>query len=346
MDRNIFTLKTLTKIYEQIKPPHSSIWDKAIGKEVAEKTQKFEVHTKNAGRLRAPLVGKREKGVFIAKTAFETTTYEPPMIKLFTINEAEEMFEQKFGKTEYASPEGAAKEELARELKELRDIAHRTKIWMLMTLLTTGVCPMGAKADVGIKYNPDFTQEVLTDTNTFKNPDYDIVGYLEKKQMTIYQDTGIEINAIVVAPDVVPYILSNKSVMADQQNVNSNLIQLSQKVETLSDGMKLVAFLPKLNLTIYSYIDWAKAPDEVEEQQLLPKGTIVGFQEKSFEVRYGALALREKAGVKAKIFIAKEVVRTWYPDDSEDDELQYYSAPLIFPKDAAAYFCSKVLEDE
>lgn len=46
MDRNIFTLKTLTKIYEQIKPVHSSMWDKAIGKEVVEKTRKFEVHTK------------------------------------------------------------------------------------------------------------------------------------------------------------------------------------------------------------------------------------------------------------------------------------------------------------
>lgn len=346
MDRNIFTLKTLTKIYEQVKPPHSSIWNKAIGKESIEKTQKFEVHTKNAGRLRAPLVGNREKGVFISKTAFETTTYQPPMIKLFTINEAEEMFEQKFGKTEYASPEVAAKEELARELKELREIAHRTKIWMLMALLTTGVCPIGAEADMGVKYDPDFTQEVLTETDTFKNPDFDIVGYLENKQISIYKETGKEIDIIVVAPDVVPYIMKNKSVIEDQKTVNSNLIQLSQKVETLSDGMKLVAFLPKLNLTIYSYIDWAKAPDEKDEEQLLPKGTIVGFKTKSFEVRYGAMALREKAGVKARLFVAKEVIRPWYPDDSEDDELQYHSAPLIMPEDAKAYFCSKVLEDE
>lgn len=345
MDRTIFTLKALTKVYEQIKPPHSSIWDKVIGKEIPEKTQKFEVHTKSAGRLRAALVGKREKGIFIAKSAFEVTTYEPPMIKLITINEAEEMFEQKFGKTEYASPEVAAKEELARELKELRNIATRTKIWMLMTLLTTGVCPIGAKAEEGIKYDPDFTQEVLTDTDTFKNPDFDIVAYFEKKQEKIYKETGKEIDTIVVASDVVPYILKNKAVIADQQTINSNLIQLSQKTETLSEGMKLIAFLPKLNLTIYSYVDWAKTPDEAEEQPLLPAGTIVGFKTKSFEVHYGALALREKAGVKARIFVEKEVVRPWYPDDSEDDELQYHSAPLIIPEDAKSYFCSKVIED-
>lgn len=346
MDRNIFTLKTLTKIYEQIKPPHSSMWDKAIGKEVAEKTRKFEVHTKNAGRLRAALVGKREKGVFIAKSAFATTTYEPPMIKLYTINEAEEMLEQKFGKTEYASPESAVQEELARELKELRDIATRTKLWMLMTLLTTGVCPIGEKADVGIKYDEDFTQEVLTSTDTFKNPDFDIVAYLEKKQETIYKETGKTIDTIVVASDVVPYLMKNKAVIADQQTINSNLIQLSQKVENLSNGMKTVAFLPKLNLTIYSYVDWAKTPDEAEEQPLLPDGTIVGFQTKSFEVHYGALVLREKAGQKAKLFVQKEVIRTWYPDDSEDDELQYHSAPLIMPEDAKSYFCSKVLGEE
>lgn len=346
MERNIFTLKTLTKIYEQIKPVHSSMWDKAIGKEIVEKTKKFEVHTKNAGRLRAALVGSREKGVFIAKSAFATTTYEPPMIKLYTINEAEEMFEQKFGKIEYASPESAAQEELARELKELRTVATRTKLWMLMTLLTTGVCPIGEKADVGIKYDEDFTQEVLTSTDTFKNPDFDIVAYLEKKQETIYKETGKTIDTVVIASDVVPYLTKNKAVMADQQTVNSNLIQLSQKVENLSNGMKTVAFLPKLNLTIYSYVDWAKTPDEAEEQPLLPNGTIVGFQTKSFEVHYGALALREKAGQKAKLFIQKEVIRTWYPEGSEDDELQYHSAPLIMPEDAKSYFCSKVLGEE
>ena len=346
MDRNIFSLKTLTKIYEQIKAPHMSIWDKAIGKEVTEKTRKFEVHTKSAGRIRAALVGSREKGVFISKTAFATNTYEPPMIKLFTINEAEEMFEQKFGKTEYASPDSAAQEELARELKDLRDVASRTKLWMLMTLLTTGVCPVGEKAEMGIKYADDFTQEVLTSTNTFKNPDFDIIDYLDKKQEKIYKETGKTIDTIVVAPDVVPYIMKNKAVIADQQTINSNLIQLSQKVENLSEGMRLVAFLPKLNVTIYSYIDWARTPDSEEEQQLLPEGTLVGFQTGSFAVHYGALLLREEPKKKAKLYVQKEVIRVWYPDNSEDDEIQYHSAPLIIPEDAKGYFSAKVIGEE
>lgn len=345
MERNIFTLKTLTKIYEQIKPIHSSIWDKLVGEEIAEKTQKFEVHTKNAGRLKAPLVGRREKGVFIAKGAFETTIYEPPMLKLYTVNEAENMFEQKFGHTEWDNPEAAAKEELAKELVDLRKIAMRTKIWMLLVLATTGVCPVGESAEIGIKYDADFTQEVLTTGEDFKNPDYDIVGYFEKKQTDIYKETGKVIDTIIMAPDVVAYFMKNKSVIEDQKTINSNLVQLSQKVENLSEGMKLVAFLPRINMTIYSYIDWAKNPDDDTEEQLLPAGTLIGLKSKSFIVRYGALALREKAGEKAKLFVRKEVVRTWYPEGSEDDELQLHSSPLIMPEDAKGYFCAKVIAE-
>lgn len=341
MSRNIFELKTLTKVYEQIKPTHNSIWNMLVGKEVEEKTQKFEIHTKSSGRLRAPLVGRREKGIFVEKGAFETSTLTPSQIKLYVVNEAEEMFEQKFGQTEYASPESAAKKELARELKELKEIAFRTKLWMLMTLLVTGSCP--TPDGQGIKFSKNFTQEVLSGVDNFKNPDFDIVGYLEKKQTEIYKNTGITIDTIVVAPDVVPHILKNKAVIDDQKNFNSNLIQLSEKTETLSNGVKRVLFLPKLNLQIFSYIDWAKSIDDEEEKPLIPDGTLVGFKTKTFNFHYGALALRSKAGEKAKIHIQKEVIRAFYPADSEDDLLQYFSAPVVIPMDADGYFSAKVL---
>lgn len=344
MNRKIFSLKALTKIYEQIKKPNISIWNMAIGNEIEEKTNKFEVHTRLAGRTRAPLVGKREKGIFIDKQAFEVTMYEPGMIKLTAINTAESLLEQQFGQTIYATNSDIiAKKELARTLKDLGDIATRTKLWMLLTLMTTGTCPVGDGTE-GIKYDSSFSQLKLTSTETFKNPDFDIVNWLKEQQLKIFQETGIEIDTIIMAPDVVEHFLKNNRVKDDQKNINANLIQLSQKTQTLSKGMKLVAFLPSLNLTIYSYIDWAKTPDEVTEKQLLPEKTLVGFKTGTFNVHYGALALRPKQGEKARLIIAKEVIRPFYPEASEDDEIQYFSAPIIIPEDAKGYFAAKVIE--
>ncbi|QNM15510.1 major capsid protein [Fusobacterium hominis] len=344
MERNMFTLVNLTKIYKQIKKPQISIWDKLIAKEVTKNTTKFEVQTKSAGRLRAPLVSAREKGVFIEKEAFEVTMYQPGLIKLYTINTAESLLEQHFGQTIYAeNQDNIAKKELAESMIELRDISTRTKIWMLLTLLTTGVCPTG-DGTAGVKYDKDFKQIALTSNDTFKNPQFDIVKWVEDRQNEIFKSTGIVIDSLVMAPDVVSYFLANEKVKEDQKNVNVNLIQLNQNVQRLDNGMKLVGFIPSLNITVYSYIDWAKEPGEKEETQLLPEKTIVGFKANSFTVYYGALALRPKQGENAQLFVEKEIIRPFYPEASEDNEIQYFSAPLIMPEDAKGYFAAKVLE--
>lgn len=337
----IFTIRTLTSAYERVKPPQTWLWDIAIGKEITEKTQKFEAHTRDAGRIKAPLVSKREKGIFIDKQAFEVSLYEPPALKLYTINYAEEMFEQAFGKTRYESNEAVAKGELAKEITQLKEVATRTKLWMLAVLLVTGVCPLNEGKE-GIKYG-EFNKEILSGESTFSNPKFDIVTYLGNKILDVYKKTGKSISTLIIHPNVTNAILKNESVIEDQKNINSNLIQLSQSIEKLPAGVKRVAFLPKINLTIYSYIDWVKDPDDEEEIDLIPEGTIIGIQDKSFVARYGALALRPKAGAKAQLYVKKEVIRPWYPDDSEDDEIQLHSAPLIQPEDAQGWFCAKVL---
>lgn len=339
----IFYLKALTAIFQQIKEPAMAMWNMAIGDEKTERTQKFEIHNKRAGRLRAPLVGRREKGTLVKSGSYQISVLEPPAIKLIVVNEAERLLQQQFGMTEYDSVDKAIKKQLADDLKEMRNIASRTKLWMLMRLLTTGICPLG-EGDKGIKFDEDFAKDVLSGGQTFSNPDYDIVAFLEKKQEDIYKDTGITIDTIVVSPDVADAIRKNKAVIEDQKTVNSNLIQFSQRTEKLSDGMKLICYLPKLDLTIYSYIDWAKTPDEEEETQLLPAKHLIGFKKGGFIVRYGAQSLRPKNGESPKLFIKKEVVRKWSPDGSEDDELQYFSSPVIIPTDAKAHFCAQVIE--
>ena len=47
---------------------------------------------------------------------------------------------------------------------------------------------------------------------------------------------------------------------------------------------------------------------------------------------------------KALNYAKKEVVRKWYPDTSEDEELQYFSRPLCIPnKDVKSWFIATVI---
>lgn len=83
--------------------------------------------------------------------------------------------------------------------------------------------------------------------------------------------------------------MKNKYVIEYLKMTNANLFQVNHRVEKTPSGEKLIAFLPKLNMTIYSYVDWVRNPDEDEEVDLLPSGTIIGVKKEVLVVTMGLL---------------------------------------------------------
>ena len=81
MSSKIFGLIALTAIIEQTKAPKNFLYNLLVGEEKPEKVQDLEVHTKEAGRKRAPLVGRRQQGVFIEKDSFAVQRVKPAWIK-------------------------------------------------------------------------------------------------------------------------------------------------------------------------------------------------------------------------------------------------------------------------
>ncbi len=389
VQEKVFNKKALTAAIEQIKNPQMFLWSLLVGTERTELTSKFEVHTKEAGRYRAPLVSKRSGGILIEKEGFTVSEYEPPMLKyhvlnkaeeLFeqkfgetvyengtnvaqrelarqlkylkdigartrkyhVLNKAEELFEQKFGETVYENGTNVAQRELARQLKYLKDIGARTRLWMLATLVTTGVCPLedGKK---GIKFG-NFQKEILSD-NAWSKPEADIIGYIKTKQLEIQKKTGYVIDSLVVSPDVEDAILKNDGIREYLKQTNANIVRINDSTSRGEHGGREVMYLPTLGITVYSYSEWVKdiTDKEGEEEALFPAKTVIGFKKGSFKCQYGALALRPAPRTKAVLHVSKEVVRPLYPENSEDDLLQYLSAPLVSPIDAASWFCAQVL---
>lgn len=339
----IFTKKSLSMAIQQIKPPALFLWDILIGTEKLEKTLKFEIQTKEAGRYRVPLVGRRENGILIEKDGFETSIYEAPMMKFHVINKAEELFEQKFGQTIYEGGTTLAQQELAEELVYLKNLAARTKLWMLAELVTKGVCPL-EDGKVGIKFG-NFEKEVLTD-DAWSNPDTDIIGYLKEKQLEIQKKTGKVIDTLIITPDVEDALLKNNSIKEYLKQTNANIIRVNDSSARKYSGEREVMYLPTLNIMIYSYIDWVGdiTKKTSPESSILPEKTVIGVKKGDFKCFYGPLALRPAPKQRAILHVTKEVVRPQYPEGTEDDILEYFSAPLVAPSDAAGWFCAQVLK--
>ncbi|MDR3258228.1 MAG: major capsid protein [Fusobacteriaceae bacterium] len=344
MARTIFLTKNLTKAIERIKEPSHFLWDKCIGNEVIESTVEIEIHTKDAGRLRAPLVGRRDGLILVEKQEWASDKFAPPHIKLKVVNEAEEMFEQQFGRTEYDTTYSPGHAELAKELIKLKSIGYRTRIWMLAQILNTGICPL-ADGKAGITFNNTFAKEILSGSDLWSNASADIIGYIEEKQAEIQQTTGIVIDTLIISPDVTPYIMKNSSVLEALKQVNANTFQVDSTTQSEKrKKYKRIAYIPSLDVTIYSYRDWVKKIGDNDEGLLVPSKTIIGLQAGSFSCHFGSLALKsEPTAKKAMKHVAKEVVRSWTTDQTEDDELQYFSAPIILPDDAQGWFTSQVL---
>lgn len=342
MSSKIFGLVALTAVIAQTKAPKNFLYDLLVGEEKAERVQELEIHTKEAGREKAPLRGKRERGVFLEKEAFAVQRVQPAHIKLTAINEAEAVFEQQFGQTPYDNPQEVGKKLLAETLKRFKDIAFRTRLWMLIETIRTGTCPM-EQGNAGIKYG-DINKTVLTGTDLFSNPACNPIKYLERKQREIQKETGIVIDTVIVSPDVAGAFLENGNVKEYLNSRHSQYVRVNDSKAEAPNGQKEIAYLPTLGITIYSFVDWYVDMETGEQSEVIPEKTLIGIKAKSFAFKYAAMSMRSEQGKPAKLFVEKEVIRKWYPDSSEDEELQYFSRPLCMPRqDIKSWFVDTVL---
>lgn len=343
MKEKIFGLIALTTVVAQIKNPKNFLWDYVIGEEKAEKTARFEIQTKDEKRLRAPLVGKREAGVFVSKSAWKTNLYEPPRIHTYVLNEAEKMLEQQFGQTIYGDHAAAWRGQLADDLTFLKNIGFRTKNWMLAELLKTGICPT-ADGTEGVKFG-DFKKTVLSGTSLFDNPDSDPIKWLQEQQLAIQKKTGIVVDTVITTPAVAAAINEHPKVAEYLKQTNANLYMINDKTPEKETGEKLEAIIPRLNIKIFSFVDWAQeiGDEKAEETEVLEEKHLILCKKGGFRCQYGAMALRPKQGTPAKLWIKKEVTRTFYPANSEDEVIEYFSAPLVSPKDASGWLYAQVI---
>ncbi|MCF0163403.1 MAG: major capsid protein [Fusobacterium necrophorum] len=330
MASKIFGLIALTAIMEQSMPPKHFLYDLLVGEEIAEKTVEMEIHSREAGREKAPLVGRRERGVFVKKEAFAMQRVKPSYIKLNTVNEAESIFEQQFGQTPYADPQATGKQILADELKKFKDIAFRTRLWMLIELIRTGTCPM-EDGKQGIQFG-EINKETLAGVSLFTNAACDPIAYLKRRQTDVQKATGVVIDTVIMSPDVSDAFLANEKVKEYLNTRHANYVRVNDSKPEDLEGKREIAYLPTLGITVYSFVDWYTDMETGKESEVIPAKTCIGLKAKSFAFRYGAMMLRPEQGKSAKLFVKKEVVRKWYPDTSEDEELQYHSAPLCLPR--------------
>lgn len=340
---DLYNARKITAAIERVKRPINFLWNILIGEEIEESVQEIEIHSKDNGRVRAAFVGPMSNGTLIERDGFEVSRYKPPFIHLKIPATAESAYNQQFGENIYITGKKdfnkIQKKQVAKDLKTLKTITHRTKIWALSQLLISGIYPM-ADGREGIKYG-DFTFQILTGTDKFDDPESDIIGWLREQKLEIQKNTGNVVDTVIVTPDVAGAIQNNELIMKKIHILQDRLINLAPKEK--EPGVSYIGHISELDLKIFSYMDWMKEYKGAQEEPILPDGTLLLVQAKSFRAKYGSFPFREKITEKAKIFIGKEAVKLVPAPEGDVDLLELKSSPLIIPEDAQGWAAAKVI---
>jgi len=260
----------------------------------------------------------------------------------FRIAHAEELLNQKFGETIYGDSidsEELAVGQVSKELKELDESIIRRELWLLFQLLTTGVMPIvGKTIDTAITFG-DINKEILSGTDKWDDANSDPKEYLKMKQLEVLQETGMNIDSIVLSPEASSAFQNHPKIKEALKYTSADVLRINPR--GLGDGAKFIGTIPELELDIYSFVDWVIDPVTKTEVSLIPAGGMIGCKSKSFQVHYGAIP-QKIDGVKG-VYTGERIPKVWGTDDEDCDYIRLSSAPLPVSDDTRGFFFTKVM---
>lgn len=344
------TVKEKISFLERKKIATTFLYELLIGKETVKATTKFEVDTKDGGRKMAPITGRLQDGVLMTREGFDVESFEPDMIKAAIVESASDAYAQQFGGNIYSTNKKNINKILekleAEDLTKLKQMVYRTKLWQLAKLVTTGIFPT-QDGTQGIKYNPDFSMEILTGDNLFSSANANIIQFLRERKLNIQKDSAVVADIVLVTPDVAGAMMDNEKFKDIVKIYGDKVLNIMPK--EIAKGANYIGHIAELNLDIFSFTDWVQRYDPatkkfLDAEPLLPDGTLVMLQAKSFKMDYASFPFRETSSKPQKIFVGKEAVTTIYGRTATDpDLLEIYCSPLISPVDAKGWISAKVL---
>lgn len=217
-------------------------------------------------RKLAPFVNTKVNGEVVEREGFVTDVYKAPLIapeKVITVEDLQTRIE---GEHIYDGNESTGAERVnrrlgfyqARDLFELRESIVRRWEWMCCTLITSGKIIVKGK---GVDYEIDLTpywnfQDITVDpVNSFDNPDFDIISFLDDQRVKYSLESGHTCNTIILGRNAAKAIRQNKKWADQQKFIQSTLGGYTPKIT--QEGVLFFGNYLGMDMYIYSeqYLD-------------------------------------------------------------------------------------------
>jgi len=327
MVENIFDRKSMTEAVNISFTPTKAVFNKLFNSIETFDTRFVDLDIKKGGRSVAPYIQRGDSAVGIASSGFSAKTYEPPLIKLFTPTNADELLQRGLGENVYdnKSPTDRAASKLLDDQLELDNMIQRAEEIQCVESLLTGIVTVKddeANTIDTINYGRASELNITTDwTGATSNPIADIRAW----QALAIKNSGIAPNIMFLGSESVTSFLNNDKVGEFLDNRRIDVGELSLKALEL--GVTLLGVIN--GVQVYSYDEFYTNPAGVVTPILDTKKMIFGSTFGKYGVLYGGLSnYREGNGVAEGQRLSFSTLN----EDGDQRKVHVWSAPLAIPK--------------
>lgn len=324
---DIFDRKSMTEAVNVSFTPSKAVFNKLFNNIETFNTRYVDLDIKKGGRSVAPYIERGGSSINISSSGFESTTYEPPLIKLYTPTNADELLQRGLGESPYdgKSPEERAGGKILDDALELDDMIQRSEELQCIEAALDGKVTVkddnGEVIDI-IDYHRTAALTVNVDwTGAAANPVADIRSW----QAQAIKHSGKAPNVMFLGSDAAESFINNDFVLKLLDNRRVDIGELALKAMEL--GVNLLGVIN--GVQVYSYDEFYTDSTGTLIPMLDTKKMIFGSTSAKGSMLYGGLSnYREGAGVA-------EGQRLSFSSLNEDGDLRkvhVWSAPLALPK--------------
>lgn len=344
---NLYSTREMMAAIEKMLPARTFLRDTFFSRVETKITEQIDVDYKKGKRKMAPFVAPRVGGVVMDRQGFSTKTYKVPKIAPERITTGEDANKRQMGENIYSrkTPAERAAAMVGKDLSDMDEFITRREEWMCREVLLNGKVTMKGiiddKTDEYIEQEVNYgfdNKVVLSGDDLWNNSASDPREDLKEWRRNIIKASGKAPNVVIMAPDVVSAFINNPTIQKVNDIRRYNFGGIEPKI--INDAVTLVAFLPELNLEIYSYDEWF-IDDDGSEKAMIPDGLLILARVGMGKRLYGAVTQLEDGG-----FVTVEGTRIPKHLLDKNNEViitRLSSRPLPVPEDVSDWVVAVVL---
>ncbi len=347
MPINLYSTREMMTAIEQMMPVRTFLRDTFFSRVETKIAEQIDVDYKKGKRKMAPFVAPRVGGVVMDRQGYSTSSYKVPKIAPERITTGEDANKRQMGENIYSrkTPAERAAALVGKDLSEMDEFITRREEWMCREVLLNGKLLMKGIIDdktgeyIEQEVNFGFTNKVaLLGSELWSDAASDPREDLKQWRLDIIKATGKAPNVVIVASDVSSAFVNHPIIQKINDIRRYNFGGIEPKI--INDAVTLVAYLPDLNLEIYSYDEWFIDDDGVEKA-MMPNGNLVMARVGMGKRLYGAVTQLEDSGF---VTIEGERIPKHYVDkDNEVIKTRLSARPLPVPEDVDGWIVATVL---